>query len=239
MRARLLSFGLPSPPAPWTFACSHNSGEAKRRSGLKPLPFPSIVLNRPRPPSAKNRRRKWGFCRESPLSADERGVQIFRAGFCTFGSRDGRQRSLPSIYLYFLLLAVPESSQNRTRQPSADRPFAGTPSSEPRTFMSSQSKTEDASPLSSSLVERIVTVLEQTNNRLDQLDAESGPSLLTFEDVLDRVPWSRPTVLKMVKRREIPMEKRHGRWIISQEAWDRARRNHFDAPTGSRTYQST
>jgi len=239
LRAMLLSFGLPSLPAPWTLACSHNSGEAKRRSGLKPLPFPSIVLNRPPRLSVKTRRRSGGLRQESAFNVDEWGVQIVRTGFRTFRSGDGSQRSLPSIYPYFLLLAVPESSQNRTRQPPADRPFAGTPSSGPLTFMSSQSKTEDASPLSSSLVERIVTVLEQTNNRLDQLDAESGPSLLTFEDVLDRVPWSRPTVLKMVKRREIPMEKRHGRWIISQEAWDRARRNHFDAPTGSRTYQST
>jgi hypothetical protein len=105
--------------------------------------------------------------------------------------------------------------------------------------MSSPTESGDSRPLPSSLLERIVTLLEHTKDRLDHLDAESGPSLLTFEDVLDRVPWSRPTVLKMVKRREIPMEKRHGRWIISQEAWDRARRNHFDAPTGSRTYSPT
>lgn len=65
---------------------------------------------------------------------------------------------------------------------------------------------------------RIVTLLEQTNDRLDSLNAD-WPPLLIFEDIF-----------KMVKRQEIPTEKRHGRWIISREAWDRAHRKHFDTP---------
>lgn len=65
---------------------------------------------------------------------------------------------------------------------------------------------------------------------------ERVPDLLTIDDVLERVPWSRPTIMKMVRRREIPMVKKHGRWIITREEWEEARKRHFEAPKGARTY---
>jgi len=58
---------------------------------------------------------------------------------------------------------------------------------------------------------------------------------LTLEDVIERVPWGRTKVLDMVKRRQIPMVKRGGRWIISRKKYRKALRCGFEAPKGART----
>lgn len=59
-------------------------------------------------------------------------------------------------------------------------------------------------------------------------------SLFTLPDVLLRVPWSRPTVLKMIRERRIPMVKVEGKWIISRKAFRRAVDKGFEAPKGIR-----
>ena len=80
-----------------------------------------------------------------------------------------------------------------------------------------------------------VRALLKDREALDELWKEEE-SVLTIDDVLERVPWSRPTVMKMVKKREIPMVKKRGKWIMTRKAYRRALERGFEAPKNTRTY---
>ena len=57
-------------------------------------------------------------------------------------------------------------------------------------------------------------------------------TVYTIDDVLDRVPWSRKTVDKMVARRQIPMCKIEGRWVITAAQFREAAAKGFPVPSG-------
>jgi Mg2+/Co2+ transporter CorC len=62
--------------------------------------------------------------------------------------------------------------------------------------------------------------------------ALADETLYTIEDVLDRVPWSRSTVDKMVRRQQIPMRKVEGRWVITAARFREAAAAGFPVPSG-------
>ena len=62
--------------------------------------------------------------------------------------------------------------------------------------------------------------------------ASAEETIYTIDDVLQRVPWGRSTVDKMVARRQIPMVKVEGRWIITAAAFRDAAARGFAVPAG-------
>lgn len=59
-------------------------------------------------------------------------------------------------------------------------------------------------------------------------------TLLTMDDVLDRVPSSRPVVKEMIDRRRIPMVKVRGKWVITRKAFREAAERGFPEPKNAR-----
>lgn len=66
-------------------------------------------------------------------------------------------------------------------------------------------------------------------HRLEGLDQET---IYTVADLEDKLPWGRSTIDKMVARRQIPMVKVEGRWIITAAAFRAAAAAGFPVPTG-------
>lgn len=66
------------------------------------------------------------------------------------------------------------------------------------------------------------------------LSAESTAEerVYAMSDVMERVPWSRPTVDKMVKRQQIPMIYIEGRWVITAARFRAAADKGFPVPAG-------
>ena len=62
-------------------------------------------------------------------------------------------------------------------------------------------------------------------------------SPLTLPEVVDRLPWSRKHIREtMIPKRQIPMEKVDGRWVISRKEFRKALKRNFKVPKGTRTY---
>ncbi|PAP79649.1 hypothetical protein B1759_15125 [Rubrivirga sp. SAORIC476] len=66
-------------------------------------------------------------------------------------------------------------------------------------------------------------------HRLEGIDEET---IYTVADLEERLPWSRATIDKMVTRRQIPMVKVEGRWIITAAAFRAAAAAGFPIPAG-------
>ena len=89
-------------------------------------------------------------------------------------------------------------------------------------------------PAEALAVEAVRALLKDHDAVHDLLKEEE--TLLTREDVLDRLPWSWPTVKKMIKKRQIRMVKVRGKWVISRKKFREDVARNFEAPKGVRTY---
>lgn len=89
------------------------------------------------------------------------------------------------------------------------------------------------SELITDLADRLSEAVEEVRALRQDRDAAED-AVLTLQEVLALVPWSRPTVMEMIKRRRIPMVKVEGKWIITRRAFREAADRHFEAPKGVR-----